>query len=176
MANLNKVLLIGRLTRDPESRTFTNGGKVTKFGFAVNYLLGKKNQETGQWEGAETAFVDVEVFNREFRQLADLVEQRCRKGTQLFLEGRLRLNEWQQDGQKRTKLLVVADNIEFLDAREGGGSSGMGSASGEGVVRGPRNNTPAPGPKQKMGYSADSYESESEGSSSGGGGEDDIPF
>ncbi|HMC65176.1 MAG TPA: single-stranded DNA-binding protein, partial [Gemmataceae bacterium] len=61
MANLNKVMLIGRLTRDPEVRTFANGGKVANFGFAVNTR--KKNQSTGQWED-EPVFIDMAVFNR----------------------------------------------------------------------------------------------------------------
>src|SRR2546421_13114432 len=78
MANLNKVLLIGRLTRDPEVRTFANGGKVAKFGFAVNNR--RKNVSTGQWED-EPVFVDVDVFNRgENGRQADLVEQSLRKG------------------------------------------------------------------------------------------------
>src|ERR1700747_160784 len=64
MANLNKVMLIGRLTRDPETRTFANGGKVAKFGFAVNFTAPKKNPTTGLRE-AEAVFVDVEAFNRE---------------------------------------------------------------------------------------------------------------
>ena len=81
MANLNKVMLIGRLTRDPEVRTFANGGKVAKFGFAVNNR--KKNQPTGQWED-EPVFLDVEAFNRENgRKLADLVEQYLKKGDQV---------------------------------------------------------------------------------------------
>src|ERR1700736_2066524 len=90
MANLNKVMLIGRLTRDPETRAFPNGGKVAKFGFAVNYTARKKNQDTGQWEG-EAVFIDIEAFNstREGgRQLADLVEQYLRKGQQVYIEGR----------------------------------------------------------------------------------------
>ena len=71
MANLNKVMLIGRLTRDPEVRTFSNGGKVAKFGFAVNNR--KKNQQTGQWED-DPVFLDVEAFNRgEFGKLADFL-------------------------------------------------------------------------------------------------------
>ncbi len=67
MANLNKVLLIGRLTRDPEMMTFQSGGRVAKFGFAVNNR--KKNQSTGQWED-EPVFLDVEAFNRENRSEA----------------------------------------------------------------------------------------------------------
>src|SRR5216684_7825535 len=78
MANLNKVMLIGRLTRDPEVRTFASGGKVAHFGFAVNNK--KKNPTTGQWED-EAVFIDIDAFNRgeKGRQLADLVEQYFRK-------------------------------------------------------------------------------------------------
>ena len=74
MANLNKVMLIGRLTRDPEVRAFSTGGKVAAFGFAVNTR--KKNPSTGQWED-EPVFIDMEAFNRgeQGRQLADQVEQ-----------------------------------------------------------------------------------------------------
>ena len=73
MANLNKVMLIGRLTRDPEIRTFANGGKVAAFGFAVNNK--KKNPTTGLWED-EAVFLDCEAFNRgDFSKKADLVEQ-----------------------------------------------------------------------------------------------------
>jgi single-strand DNA-binding protein len=143
MANLNKVMLIGRLTRDPEARSFvSNGrnGKVAKFGLGVKYMLDKKNPTTGEWEGGESAFVDVEVFNRENRQLADLVEQRLRKGQQVYVEGRLRLNKWtDKDGQERQKLLVVADNIEFLEPRSDGG---------EGMSR-PRTSTQPAAPARK---------------------------
>ena len=79
MANLNKVMLIGRLTRDPEMGTFANGGNVAKFGFAVNNR--KKNQSTGQWED-DPVFLDVEAFNRETgRKLADLGGAILEKGT-----------------------------------------------------------------------------------------------
>src|ERR1700722_17490360 len=72
MANLNKVMLIGRLTRDPEVRAFSNGGKVAKFGFAVNNR--KKDSQTGQWEDVPM-FIDCEAYNRgEFGKQADLVE------------------------------------------------------------------------------------------------------
>jgi len=146
MANLNKVMLIGRLTRDPEARSFMSSGregKVAKFGLAVKYMMDKKNPATGQWEGGETTFIDIEVFNRENRQIADLVEQRLRKGHQVYVEGRLRLNKWtDKDGQERQKLLVVADNIEFLEAR----ADGVGG--GEPMGR-PRTNTQASPPARK---------------------------
>jgi single-strand DNA-binding protein len=123
MANLNKVMLIGRLTRDPEVRTFANGGKVAKFGFAVNNR--RKNQATGEWED-EPVFIDVDVFNRgEQGRQADLVEQSLRKGQQIFIEGHLRFEQWTgQDGQKRSKLSVRVDNFQFLEPRGDGGSGG----------------------------------------------------
>lgn len=129
MANLNKVMLIGRLTRDPEVRTFSNGGKVAKFGFAVNNR--RKNSQSGQWED-EPVFVDCEIFNRgENGRQADLVEQSLRKGSQVFIEGHLRLDQWtSQDGQKRSRLLIVVDNFQFLEKR----GDGMGAPRGAGAT------------------------------------------
>ena len=124
MANLNKVMLIGRLTRDPEVFMFANGGKVAKFGFAVNNR--KKNSQTGQWED-DPVFLDLEAFNRgEFGKMADLVEQYLKKGHQAFVEGHLKLDQWtSQDGQKRSKIKVVVDNVQFLEPRgDGQRSSG----------------------------------------------------
>src|SRR5262249_53540383 len=119
MANLNKVMLIGRLTRDPEVRMFSNGGKVAMFGFAVNNR--RKNQQTGQWED-EPCFLDVEAFNRgETGKTADLVEQYLHKGNQAFIEGHLKLDQWTaQDGQKRSRLKIIVDNVQFLESRRDG--------------------------------------------------------
>jgi single-strand DNA-binding protein len=127
MANLNKVMLIGRLTRDPEIKMFPNGGKVAKIGFAVNNR--RKNSQTGQWED-EPVFLDVESFNRgETGKQADLVEQSLRKGSQVFIEGHLRLDQWtSQDGQKRSKIVVVADNFQFLDPRGDGARPPLSSS------------------------------------------------
>lgn len=119
MANLNKVMLIGRLTRDPEVFMFANGGKVAKFGFAVNNK--RKNSQTGQWED-DPVFLDVEAFNRgEFGKKADLVEQYLRKGHQAFIDGHLRFDQWTtQDGQKRSKIKIVLDDLQFLEQRSDG--------------------------------------------------------
>jgi single-strand DNA-binding protein len=127
MANLNKVMLIGRLTRDPEMRTFANGGKVAKFGFAVNNR--RKNVSTGEWED-EPVFLEIDAFNRgeSGRQLADLVEQYLRKGHQAFIEGHLRLDQWtSQDGQKRERVTVRLDNLQFLEPRSDGGTGEAGN-------------------------------------------------
>jgi single-strand DNA-binding protein len=147
MANLNKVMLIGRLTRDPEVRTFSNGGKVANFGFAVNNR--RKNQSSGQWED-EPVFIDVAVFNRgETGRQADLAEQSLRKGHQVFLEGHLKLDQWQaQDGQKRSKLTIVVDNFQFLEPRS---ESGMGEG-------GSRMSRPAPARRPTGGAGGGGYE------------------
>lgn len=117
MANLNKVILVGRLTRDPESRAFGGGGLVAKFGFAVSNR--KKNSQTGQWED-EPMFVDVEAYNRgENGKLATLVGERLKKGSQVLIEGRLHLDQWDDKatGQKRSKHKIVADEVQFLDPK-----------------------------------------------------------
>jgi single-strand DNA-binding protein len=117
VANLNKVMLIGRLTRDVETRSFGNGGKVAKFGFAVSSSR-KKNTKTGKWED-EPVYLDVEVFNRgEFGKKADTAEQFLSKDKQIFIEGHLKMETWNgPDGQRRSKLVVVCENFEFLEPR-----------------------------------------------------------
>jgi single-strand DNA-binding protein len=163
MANLNKVMLIGRLTRDPEIRTFSNGGKVANFGFAVNNR--KKNQQTGQWE-EEPVFLDFEAFNRETgRKLADLVEQYFKKGSQFYLEGHLKLDQWQDknDGSKRSRLKIVLDDFQFLEGRADGGGEGMGS-------RAPRSAEPN---YSGGGYSGGGFD---EPEAHGDTPESDIPF
>ena len=167
MANLNKVMLIGRLTRDPEVRTFANGGKVAKFGFAVNNR--KKDQQTGQWVD-DPVFVDVEVFNRgEQGRQADLVEQSLRKGHQVFIEGHLKLDQWtDQNGQKRSKLMVVVDNFQFLERREdgqGGGLRAAGPAPARAASRAPGASSPG----------GEEYD-EPDNVPGNGGQEDEIPF
>ena len=129
MASFNKVILIGNLTRDPEVRTFANGGKVAKFGFAVNNR--KKNNQTGQWEEVPM-FIDVDVFNRgDNGTLANVVEQYCRKGTQICIEGRLQLDNWNDkaSGQKRSKHKIVVESIQLLEPRPEGMGGGEGTMS-----------------------------------------------
>jgi single-strand DNA-binding protein len=173
MANLNKVMLIGRLTRDPETRSFANGGKVAHFGFAVNNR--RKNQQTGEWED-EPVFIDVEAFNRgETGKLADRVEQTLRKGQQVFLEGHLRLDQWtsQQDGQKRSKLKVVLDNMQYLEPRmEGGGGEG----GGQSYQRGSYPSRKPAAPPASHGYDEPAHEHELPEPPEPRGADEEIPF
>ncbi len=169
MANLNKVMLIGRLTRDPETRTFTNGGKVAKFGFAVS---NRKKLPDGTW-GEEPVFVDVSAFNRETgRKLADLVEQYMHKGHQFYIEGHLVFEQWEKDGQKQSKLRVVMDDFQFLEPRQDGG------APGEGGQRSQQARKPAAAPAARPAASPPMEPNYDEPAHSGPGGgtEEEIPF
>jgi single-strand DNA-binding protein len=162
MANVNKVMFIGRLTRDVESRSFNNGGKVAKFGFAVSNR--KKNPQSGQWEEVPM-FIDCEVYNRgEFGKSADLAEQYLSKGKQVYLEGRLELDQWDDKatGQKRSKHKLVVENMQFLDSGdkgEGGQRGGMNRSAG-----------PAANDNYNSGSSFDA------GSPNDSGKEEEIPF
>ncbi len=118
MASFNKVILVGNLTRDPELRYTPKGTAVAKIGLAVNRVW---TTETGE-KKEEVTFVDVDMFGR----TAENVAQYMRKGSSLLVEGRLRLDQWddKQTGQKRSKLGVVAEVAQFLGSprgSEGGG-------------------------------------------------------
>ncbi len=121
MPNLNKVLLIGRLTRNPELRYTKNGTAVADFGLAVNRYY---NNAQGVRE-EKTCFVDITVWAKQ----AELCAEHLTKGSPVFLEGRLELDSWTtDDGQKRSKLRVVADNLQFLER------SGRGQGAQEGAA------------------------------------------
>jgi single-strand DNA-binding protein len=127
MANLNKVMLIGNLTRDPELRHTPSGMAIAEFGLAVNRQ--RKGADGNRIE--EVTFVDVTAFGK----TAEVIHQYTRKGRPLFVEGHLKYDQWtSQDGQKRSKLSVVADAFQFLDSKGGGG--GGGSPGGGGGGRG----------------------------------------
>jgi single-strand DNA-binding protein len=165
MANLNKVMLIGRLTRDPEVRVFANGGKVAAFGFAVNNR--KKNQQTGQWED-EPVFLNCEAFNRgETGKLADLIEQYLHKGNQAFIDGHLKLDQWndKQSGEKRSAIKIVVDNVQFLEPRQDGGGGGQRSYS---------SSRPSSAPPPNNDF--DSGRDDRMDAPPPGAGSDDIPF
>ena len=139
MANLNKVMLIGRLTRKPEPITIGGVTQGAKFGFAVNNR--KYNQDTQQWEEVPV-FLDVEIWNRGENQQADRVLQTLRgpdreagvKASQVYLEGHLKMDQWEDKngGGKRSKHKVVVESVEFLGGRGGEGSAGGGGMSGGG--------------------------------------------
>ena len=113
MASFNKVILMGNLTRDPELRYTPKGTAIAKIGLAVNRVW---TNEAGE-KKEEVTFVDVDVFGR----TAENVGQYMRKGRPILIEGRLRLDQWddKQTGQKKSKLAVVADTVQFLGSAPG---------------------------------------------------------
>jgi single-strand DNA-binding protein len=128
MANLNRVFLMGNLTRDPELRYTPSGTAVAQFGVATNRRW--KDKQSGEMR-EEVTFVDVEVWGKQ----AELAGQYLAKGRPVFIEGRLRLDQWddRNTGQKRSRLKVVGERFQFLGARgEGGrGPGGPGGPSGQ---------------------------------------------
>jgi len=135
MANLNRVLLIGNLTRDPEIRYTPKGTAVAEIGIAVNRVFSGEDGEKRE----EVTFVDVTLWSR----LAEIAEQYLKKGRSVFIEGRLQLDSWddKQTGQKRSRLRVVGENLQML------GSRGEGEPGGSGGAPAPRRSGPAPAPR-----------------------------
>lgn len=132
MATLNKVMLIGRVTADVgEPRALPAGGTVASFRFAVG--RSRKNQQTGQWENdPNPLYIDCEAFGKPDarRNLAAIVAEYVKKGDQLYLDGRLVLDEWEDKngGGRRSKHKVIVDNIEFLGGQGGGAAGGEEAA------------------------------------------------
>ncbi|MBT7651608.1 MAG: single-stranded DNA-binding protein [Opitutae bacterium] len=116
MPSLNKVLLIGNLTRDPDVRMMSNGRPVCNFGLALNRNY--KDSEGNRKE--EVTFVDVECFGPR----AEAVAKFFTKGRSIFVEGRLKLDQWEsKEGEKRSAIRVVLDNFEFVDSKQDGASN-----------------------------------------------------
>lgn len=115
--SINRAAISGNLTRDPELRTTAGGMAVLSLGVAVNDR--RKNAATGEWEDHPN-FIDCTMFGSR----AEAVSRYLSKGSKVCIEGRLRWSQWERDGQKRSKVEVVVDEIEFMTARgDGGGSS-----------------------------------------------------
>src|SRR5215203_6457141 len=120
MASFNRVILLGNLTRDPEVRYTPKGSAVAEVGLAVNRVYTTEGGEKRE----ETTFVDVTLWGR----TAEIAGEYLKKGRPVFIEGRLQLDTWddKQSGQKRTRLRVVAENMQLLGGRPPGGSEATG--------------------------------------------------
>ena len=156
MASLNKVMLIGNVTRDPVVKFTPKGAAVADLGLAVNRPY--TNQAGEKVE--ETTFVDVELWGR----LAEIAGEYAKKGRSIFIEGRLRIDSWddKQTGQKRNRLRVVGEGLQLLGNRAGGGSEGDNRTEYEGEG--------SPAPRQSSRPSGPSRPAPSEPE------DDDIPF
>lgn len=121
MASYNRVILVGNLTRDIELKYTPGGTAVTDIGMAVN---DRRKSASGEWVD-ETTFVDVTLWGR----TAEVASEYLSKGSPILVEGRLKLDSWETDGQKRSKLRVVCDRMQMLSG--GGGQGGSGRSRGQ---------------------------------------------
>ncbi|MCH8157909.1 MAG: single-stranded DNA-binding protein [Nitrospinae bacterium] len=125
MASFNKVMLMGNLTRDPELRYTPNGAAVASFGLAIN----RKYKQGDEWKD-EVCFVDITTWGKQAENCTEYLS----KGRPVFVEGYLKFSSWESDGQKRNKLEVVANTVQFLGGRgdgKGDASAGSDSTSNE---------------------------------------------
>ena len=169
--SINRVIISGNLTRDAELRQTASGTSVLGFGVAVNDR--RRNNQTGEWEDYAN-FVDCTMFG----QRAQAIAQYLRKGLKVAIEGKLRYSSWERDGQKRSKLEVIVDDLEFMSSRNdaqggfGGGfnpgfnpgynNTGYNGGYNQGFAQ-PQQAAPAPMPPAQPDVNASVYD-------------EDIPF
>ena len=125
MANLNKVMLIGNLTRDPELRVTPKGTAICQFSLAVN----RKFKDESGGEREEVTYVDIEAWSKQ----GETIAKYCTKGRPLFVEGRLRLDQWEDKTtkEKRSRMKVVLENFQFLGSGRADGAAPGGGEGGE---------------------------------------------
>jgi len=160
MASFNKVILMGNLTRDPERRYTPKGTAVTEFAIAINRVF---NTESGE-KKEEVSYFDIVAWGRQ----AEICAQYLSKGRPVLVEGRLQQDRWEQDGQKKSRIRVIAENIRLLGGGSAGSRSGQefteDAGEGGGAPAAPRASRPAPRP-------APEPEPDAEGPA-----KDEIPF
>ena len=153
MASFNRVVLMGNLTRVPELRQIPSGLAVTDIGLAVN---DRRKSATGEWVD-DVTFVDITLWGRQ----AEIACEYTSKGSPLLIEGRLKLDSWESEGQKRSKLKVIGEKIVLL-------GSGSGRGDGEDGGYAPRQNTKSGGRSAPSAQQQEYYDTSSDG--------DDPPF
>ena len=122
--SINRVIISGNLTRDPELRSTAGGTSVLGFGVAVNDR--RKNQQTGEWEDFPN-LIDCTLFGAR----ADALKRYLSKGTKVTIEGKLRWSQWERDGQKRSKIEVIVDELEFMSSRNSDAQYSSGQSYGQ---------------------------------------------
>jgi|SRR6185503_17720663 len=144
--DLNKVMILGRLTRDPELRTTPAGASVCTIGIATNFVY--TNQQSGQ-KVEQVEYHNVVLW----RKLAEIASQYLKKGRRVFIEGRLQTRSWDgQDGQKRSRTEIVGDNLIMLDGGQGAGAGQGAGPTGSPVSRpaGPSAADEQPSPTEEL--------------------------
>jgi len=166
MLNINRVMLTGRLTRDPETKYLPSGTAVTNLSIAVNRRFQDKS---GEWRD-DTSFIDVEVFGK----AAERVAETGRKGQPVYVEGRLKQESWERDGVKHSKIRVSADVVKPFDVPQRGGQSADLGNSGDSDQDSYQSQAPSQRPAPQQQRSA----SPSDGLHFDGGANisDDVPF
>jgi single-strand DNA-binding protein len=165
MASFNKVILLGNLTRDPETRVTANDLTICKMGLAVSRSFSTRDGERRE----ETTFVDVDAFGRQ----AEVITKYLRKGSPIMIEGRLRLDQWEtNDGQKRNKLCVVLENFQFVGGREDNSNSGGGSGGGYEQSAPPKRDSQGSAPKPSSSASSSKDDFSADGDTL----DEDVPF
>jgi single-strand DNA-binding protein len=161
MANLNKVQLIGNVTRDPEVKYTPKGSAVTDLGLAINRFY---TTETGE-KKEEVTFVDVTLWGRQ----AEIAGEYCKKGRSIYVEGRLQLDSWEDKatGQKRNRLRVVGDTMQLLGPKPGGSAGSSGGEEESAPSRYSRSESSVPSRSGHQAAPVPSSQAEEE---------DDIPF
>ncbi len=164
MASFNRVILLGNMTRDPEVRYTPGGTAVCEIGLAVN---DRRKGADGEWFD-ETTFVDVTLWGK----TAETCGQYLSKGSPVLIEGRLKLDTWEQEGQKRSKMRVICERMQMVGSRNSGGGAGGGGGGGKATYR---------DESEAYGGGYDDFGGGGGGSRGGGGGKqqappDDIPF
>lgn len=159
MASFNRVLLLGNLTRDPQLKYLPSQTPVVEFGLAASRKFKGANGEMRE----DTCFVECSAFGR----IAEIINQYCTKGRPLFVEGRLKYDSWEDKngGGKRSRLTVVAENIQLLGGRDGGPQGGGAHASPDdqsAPQSGPQRPAAAPRPPVEQPFSEEQQFSENE--------------
>lgn len=161
MLNINRIMVTGRLTRDPETKYLSSGTAITNLSLAVNRRFQDKN---GEWQ-EETMFLDVETFGK----IAERAAETLRKGRPVYVEGRLKQDSWEKDGQKHTKMRISAERVTGFDVPSKGGPGGeSGGDEGYGESPAPRSS----GARKPQSTGAPSDNLDFQNSSV----KDDIPF
>lgn len=155
LPSLNKILIAGNCTRDPEMRYTQSGDAMCRFGIASSRYYRDPKDTTGEWK-EDTCFVNVVAW----RQAAERLGDQLKKGTAVLVEGRLNSRSWEaEDGQKRSTIEITADRVQVLDRRGGGGE-------GSPAYAGPSESAADAAPKDK----------DNDKDSGGGMPADDLPF
>ncbi|MDR1179476.1 MAG: single-stranded DNA-binding protein [Spirochaetales bacterium] len=149
MADINHVVLVGRLTRDANLKFTSSGLAICEFSIAIN----RRVKQGDNWV-EEAHFFDITLFGK----VAEAISKYMLKGNQIAVEGELRLDRWEQDGQKRSKIKIIANNVQLLGSR--GGSSGFSGEGGSNRFQ------------RAEGYGDSSFNGASNGSSGGGSSSD----